>query len=145
MLCKIPGVILIVIPDKVPHVVSDDAGNLLTKRTYAYTTGTLGSESVMSSHKTASDLNPFRYRGYYYDRETGFYYLQSRYYDPATGRFLNADSRINGNGDIAGYNMYAYCSNNPMMCVDPTGKGIILTALIIGMISRASDRGFSLQ
>ena len=95
--------------------------------------GNIISESVMSSHKTASDHNPFRYRGYYYDRETGFYYLQSRYYDPATGRFLNADSRINGNGDIAGYNMYAYCSNNPVMNRDDSGEGLLLMWLIIGV------------
>ena len=47
--------------------------------------------------------NPFRYRGYYYDLETGFYYLNSRYYDPTTGRFINADAYVNGNGDIIGY------------------------------------------
>ena len=52
----------------------------------------------MSSHKTASDHNPFRYRGYYYDRETGFYYLQSRYYDPAN--ILTGDARA-GLGAIA--------------------------------------------
>ena len=66
--------------------------------------------------------NPFRYRGYYYDTETGLYYLQSRYYNPAWGRFLNADGYINANGDLTGYNMYAYCSNNPIMYVDPTGQ-----------------------
>ena len=66
--------------------------------------------------------NPFRYRGYYYDTDTGLYYLQSRYYNPATGRFINADGYVNANGDLIGFNMYAYCSNNPIMCVDPTGK-----------------------
>jgi len=75
------------------------------------------------SDYSAYTYNPFRYRGYYYDRETGFYYLQSRYYDPATGRFINADGYVNANGDLQGYNMYAYCSNNPVMCVDPTGEG----------------------
>ena len=73
--------------------------------------------------------NPFRYRGYYWDSETGFYYLQSRYYDPVTGRFLNADSHVNANGDLIGYNMYAYCSNNPVMCVDPSGEGGVLVLL----------------
>lgn len=66
--------------------------------------------------------NPFRYRGYYYDYETGFYYLQSRYYNPEWGRFLNADGYINANGDITGFNMFAYCSNNPVMGYDPTGE-----------------------
>ena len=75
------------------------------------------------SDYNAYSLNPFRYRGYYFDTETGFYYLQSRYYDSKTGRFLNADGYVNANGDLQGYNMYAYCSNNPVMCVDPTGEG----------------------
>ena len=66
--------------------------------------------------------NPYRYRGYYYDTETQLYYLQSRYYNPAWGRFLNADGYINANGDILGYNMFAYCGNNPVMGYDPTGE-----------------------
>ena len=47
---------------------------------------------LLSSSGTLADINPLRYRGYYYDSETGFYYLQSRYYDPEIGRFINADS-----------------------------------------------------
>ncbi|MBQ9780599.1 MAG: RHS repeat-associated core domain-containing protein, partial [Clostridia bacterium] len=66
--------------------------------------------------------NPFRYRGYYYDTDTGLYYLQSRYYNPATGRFINADGYVNANGDLIGFNMYAYCSNNPVMLTDPFGE-----------------------
>ena len=71
---------------------------------------------------TAARYNPFRYRGYYYDTETGFYYLNSRYYDPSVGRFLNADGYVNANGDILGFNMFAYCGNNPVMFVDPSGE-----------------------
>ena len=71
---------------------------------------------------TAARYNPFRYRGYYYDTETGFYYLNSRYYDPEVGRFLNADGYINGNGDLIGYNMFAYCGNNPVIGYDPLGE-----------------------
>ena len=52
--------------------------------------------------------------------ETGFYFLQSRYYDPETGRFLNADSQLNAN-DINGYNMFSYCANNPVNNIDPDG------------------------
>ncbi len=66
--------------------------------------------------------NPFRYRGYYYDTEIGLYYLQSRYYNPATGRFINADGYANANGDLIGFNMYTYCSNNPVMFTDPSGE-----------------------
>jgi RHS repeat-associated protein len=72
-----------------------------------------------------AELNPIRYRSYYYDTETGFYYLQSRYYDPAIRRFINADGYVNANGDILGFNMYAYCGNNPVMYVDYTGEFVI--------------------
>ena len=71
-------------------------------------------------------INPIRYRSYYYDTDTGFYYLQSRYYDPAVRRFINADGYINANGDFLGFNMFAYCSNNPVMYVDDTGENALL-------------------
>ena len=66
-------------------------------------------------------FNPFRYRGYYYDYDTGLYYLQSRYYNPTTGRFINADGYVSTGTGLLGYNMYAYCNNNPVMNVDYTG------------------------
>ena len=68
-------------------------------------------------------VNPFRYRGYYYDTESGLYYLQSRYYDPTTGRFVNADSfeYLGASGDIIGYNLFAYCENNPVKMFDSKG------------------------
>ena len=67
--------------------------------------------------------NPLRYRGYVYDHETGLYYLQSRYYDPEVGRFINADSQISGIGrEILGYNQFAYCFNNPVNMSDLTGN-----------------------
>lgn len=68
-------------------------------------------------------LNPFRYRGYYWDSEFNLYYVQSRYYDPEIGRFISPDSieYINPS-EIFGLNLYAYCNNNPIMNVDPTGK-----------------------
>ena len=66
--------------------------------------------------------NPIRYRGYYYDTETGFYYLQSRYYDPGTGRFINADSFASTGQGFLGYNMFAYCGNNPVVTYDPDGR-----------------------
>ena len=66
-------------------------------------------------------VNPFRYRGYYYDAETGMYYLQSRYYNPQVGRFLNADGYVSTGTGILGYNMFAYCLNNPVNGYDPCG------------------------
>lgn len=65
--------------------------------------------------------NPFRYRGYRYDADTGFYYLQSRYYDPAICRFINADAYNDTGNGILGYNMFAYCLNNPTMYADNGG------------------------
>ncbi len=69
-----------------------------------------------------AELNPLRYRGYYYDTEIGFYYLQSRYYDPANHRFINADSLASTGQGFVGTNMFAYCNNCPVMAVDYTGK-----------------------
>ena len=66
-------------------------------------------------------MNPIRYRGYYYDNETGLYYLQSRYYDSAIGRFVNADTYISTGQGFIGYNMFAYCNNNPVDGIDPCG------------------------
>ena len=65
-------------------------------------------------------VNPFRYRGYYYDTESGLYYLQSRYYDPTTGRFVNADAILYVN--IDGNNLFSYCTNNPINMVDYSGN-----------------------
>ena len=83
------------------------------------------------------NLNPIRYRSYYYDTETNFYYLQTRYYDPAIRRFINADGYVNANGDILGFNMYAYCGNNPVMNVDYTGEVISTTIIVGGIIVSA--------
>ena len=72
-----------------------------------------------------AELNPFRYRGYYYDNETGFYFLQSRYYNPEWRRFINPDTYfIAGEDVLNGSNMYAYCNGNPVMYKDPSGTGI---------------------
>ena len=65
--------------------------------------------------------NPFRYRGYYYDEEFMLYYLQSRYYDPCSCRFISSDAYLVSSGHINGTNMFAYCLNNPIMYVDPSG------------------------
>ena len=66
--------------------------------------------------------NPFRYRGYYYDNESGLYYLQTRYYDAAIGRFINADGFTSTGQGLFGNNMYAYCLNNPISYTGPSGR-----------------------
>ena len=96
-----------------------------TQKFISYTYDAWGNFTTQYYIDGYSDLgvydNPFTYRGYYYDYDLGLYYLQSRYYDSNTGRFISADSYVNANGDIAGFNMYAYCSNNPVMGYDPMG------------------------
>ena len=83
----------------------------------------------------ASSYNPFRYRGYYYDTQTGFYYLQSRYYNPEWGRFLNVDGYISSGSGLLGQNMFVYANNNPIMFSDPTGE---FPWLIIGIVAVAA-------
>ena len=78
---------------------------------------------IISSSGTLADINPLRYRGYYYDAETGFYYLQSRYYDPEIGRFINADSYASTDATgLLSTNMFAYCENDPVNRSDPSGE-----------------------
>ena len=75
-----------------------------------------------SKADTVGTLNPFRYRGYCYDTETGFYYVSSRYYDPEIGRWINADGYVSTGQGVLGNNMFAYCGNNPVNRVDHTGQ-----------------------
>ena len=80
---------------------------------------------------TGATKNPFRYRGYYYDSDLYLYYLESRYYDPVACRFISPDdlSYLGANGDLNSYNLYAYCSNDPINYVDPSGHEIIFATL----------------
>ncbi len=79
-----------------------------------------------------TSINLLRYRGYYYDAETGFYYLQSRYYDPSIGRFINADSFASTGQGFLGYNMFAYCLNNPVNHIDISGTSAAVLEWWIG-------------
>lgn len=84
-------------------------------------------------------INPLRYRGYYYDRETRLYYLQSRYYDFANCRFINADTfaTTDANGFLSA-NMFAYCENNPIMLVDQDGGVPVIIAgrLLVALLAQ---------
>ncbi len=90
--------------------VTDERGNAITDFTHL------------------AHLNPLRYRGYYYDVETQFYYLQSRYYDPITRRFINADSIASTGQGFTGTNMFAYCGNNPVRRTNSIGTWWIADA-----------------
>ena len=84
------------------------------------------------------NINPFRYRGYYFDVESSLYYLNTRYYDPAIGRFINADEITildETRSQIHGLNLYMYCGNNPVMNVDPSGRSFL--AIFLGMLFAA--------
>ena len=78
---------------------------------------------VISAEGDLAEINPLRYRGYYYDSETGFYYLQSRYYDPENHRFINADIYAStDSGNAISCNVFAYCLNDPVNRSDSDGN-----------------------
>jgi RHS repeat-associated protein len=82
-------------------------------------------------------LNPYYYRGYRYDWEIERYYLNSRYYDPAIGRFISSDGLLGQTGDVLSTNMYAYCANNPVMNIDRDGDfaiSLLFAGIIVGGI-----------
>ena len=97
-----------------------------------------GSDIASATH--IGNLNPFRYRGYYYDTETGLYFLKTRYYDPEIGRFITIDdiSYIDPE-TINGLNLYAYCGNNPVMRVDENGTSfwdwLLGAAIVVAAIA----------
>lgn len=99
------------------------------------------------------EIDPFRYRSYYYDTETGLYFLKTRFYDPEVGRFITIDDISLAPDTINGLNLYAYCGNNPVMRVDPNGNawwhwvlGIIVVAVLVGLtIATAGGFGAGLM
>ena len=121
----------------------DTKGNLLARYIYDTWGSTL---SVIDANGKAitdanhiANINPIRYRGYYYDAETGLYYLQSRYYDTTTRRFLNADEILGANSDINALNLYAYCGNNPVVREDANGNfwlTSIAASVAVGVVTQ---------
>jgi len=104
-----------------------------------------GTGAAYLANRAVMEFNPFRWKGYYYDSSTSFYYLQSRYYDPVIGRFINADDpRMLFTEAMMpmGGNLFMYCLNNPVMFRDDTGYGVSLSILIlIGAIVGAAVGG----
>lgn len=120
----------------------DKNGNLVVQ--YAYNawgkiqsiTGTLAT--------TVGEYNPFRYKGYHFDSDTGMYYCHTRYYVPDWCRWLCADGVIGLDPfGLFDQNLYCYCGNDPVNYFDPTGHSAILIGLIIGAIIGAAA-GFGL-
>ncbi len=116
-------------------------GKVMVEYTYDAWENILKEKSNVSpSYATVKEFNPFRYRGYVYDTDTGLYYLQSRYYDPKTGRFINADDTAyvdTNSGTPLSTNMFAYCENNFINNVDKTGHFFLvddLAYLVVGAL-----------
>lgn len=85
---------------------------------------------IVSGNTYLASINPCSYRGYYYDWESGYYYLQSRYYDPEIGRFLNTDEveYLGVTDSLLSLNLFTYCENNPIASSDPTGNFVVVIA-----------------
>ena len=120
----------------------DSSGNVVVKYEYdAWGNHEVydGSGTKITQGTHVGRVNPYRYRGYYYDEELKLYYLKTRYYDPEVGRFINADDITYIDPEtINGLNLYAYCGNNPVMRVDGNGTfflSLLIGALIAGVIS----------
>ncbi len=107
----------------------DGSGNTVVEYTYdswgklIATTGSLAN--------TGGANQPFRYRGYVYDNETGWYYLQSRYYDPTTCRFISADVLLSTGQGVIGYDSFAYCNNDPINMFDNDGTAPWPTTAVV--------------
>ena len=118
----------------------NNSGSIVAKYVYdAWGNHTVytGTGSVDTTTTSVGNMNPFRYRSYYYDTETEYYYLKTRYYVPKIGRFLNLDSfEYLDQEVINGLNLYAYCLNNPVMYSDGSGHFPIL-ACILGITALA--------
>ena len=94
----------------------NDSGECVAEYSY----DAWGNCTIIKDTNTIAYINPIRYRGYYYDSDTDLYYLQSRFYDANTGRFINADDAVMTFAGVT--NLFSYCANNPVMKTDPTGR-----------------------
>ena len=114
----------------------DAGGSLVVEYKYdAWGNPTLV-RTLTTAYETLAELNPFRYRGYVFDEETGLHYLKARYYCSSWHRFLNPDAAIYDSKRIGESNLYTYCSNRPVVFYDPTGESI--KAAIIFFVFRKS-------
>ncbi len=110
----------------------DESGTLVGKYEYS----AYGKCTILVDTDGIATLNPFRFKCYYYDTESGMYYCHTRYFVPEWGRWLNADTINNLKfGNINGLNLFAYCSNDPVMYVDPKGTFGFLIGLLIAAVA----------
>ena len=132
------------------NVVRDALGNVVAitqgaTKVAEYAYDAYGRNFIKVDIDGIATSNPFRYRGYYWDSDLSLYYLMSRYYDPATSRFINTDSlEYLDPESIHGLNLFAYCGNNPVMNVDPEGHVALSIILIAAAIGFAVSFGTSI-
>ena len=127
----------------------DTSGAVVVKYTYdAWGNNVVSNANnvIITDANHIGNLNPFRYRGYYYDTDTKLYYLKTRYYDPEAGRFISQDGiEYLDPETINGLNLYAYCGNNPISNVDPNGNawwhwllGAVAAVAIVALVTLAT-------
>lgn len=118
----------------------DSSGNRVVEYRYDAWGRILGKTGTMAD--SLGTINPFRYRGYVYDGETGLYYLRSQYYKPNWARFLNADANIGHSQGVNSHNIMAYCCNKPVNNFDPDGKWLFFASmcLILGGVLYADHK-----
>ena len=118
------------------------SGELLVSYVYdAWGKVTVTDEANTTESAELIELNPYLYRGYRYDQETGLYYLNSRYYDPETGRFVNADGYASTGDSSVACNMFAYCLDNPVNLIDAEGTWPNLSSVFLGIAIAAAAVG----
>ena len=120
-------------------IILDSNGNVVVEYLYNAWGQEVGRGGTM--WQSLGTLNPFRYRGYYFDQESGLYLTGTRYYDPEISRWINPEPNVyqGDYDDGAGlfeHNIYSYCANNPTNYYDPTGE-FILTAIVVGVVAGA--------
>ena len=123
-----------------------DSSNALVVKYYYDAYGRI-IKTLDTSGINLSNINPFRYRSYYQDYETGWYFLNSRYYNPLTNRFITMDEieYLGASGSVLSYNLYSYCENNPIIRIDSEGDAwwiIIPVAIIVLGLTGCSSSSF---
>ena len=99
----------------------DSVGNLVVEYKHDAWGKPVSVRTLTTAYDTLASLNPFRYRGYIWDEETGWYYLRSRYYNPEWGRFINADVLLGKTGGLLSHDKFTYCRNTPVITLDNSG------------------------
>ncbi|MBE5772302.1 MAG: RHS repeat protein [Clostridiales bacterium] len=121
----------------------DTSGNIVVEYKYNAWGSKLGRTGSMAN--TLGLLNPFRYRGYVYDEETWMYCLKSRYYYPELHRFINADVLLGKRGAILSHNLFAYCTNNPVITIDVHGQATVCVLYDGRPDEKEGGKGFPIQ